>query len=268
MGRVIISIICFVMTTCLLIPMRCDDGEEEKTCESMPAGCIMVPPTTGDLVITVTIDSLNPNPSITIYENEVEDGVIADFCGGLCKNITATGSTIEYDNIPTGYYSVMVTYNAGDGNTVTAIDGGSNEPDSESYCEGTCYTASTAEIDVEFDSESFQDFISSKKDKCFIATAAYGSNIAPEVAVLRNFRNEVLMKSELGRAFVGAYYRNSPAIAEVIKDRSVLRMAARAVLAPIVYAVKYPLLFAGALLFTSMSLAAGIFARNRGKREY
>ncbi|MBZ5493573.1 MAG: DUF4157 domain-containing protein [Acidobacteriia bacterium] len=48
---------------------------------------------------------------------------------------------------------------------------------------------------------------------CFIATACYGTSRAPELDVLRKFRDQVLMKSGAGRWFVRSYYTVSPAIA-------------------------------------------------------
>jgi Domain of unknown function (DUF4157)/Double-stranded DNA deaminase toxin A len=48
---------------------------------------------------------------------------------------------------------------------------------------------------------------------CFIATACYGTSRAPELEVLRKFRDEVLMKSAPGRWFVRSYYRASPPMA-------------------------------------------------------
>lgn len=48
---------------------------------------------------------------------------------------------------------------------------------------------------------------------CYIATAAYGSYDAPEVMVLRKFRDERLQKTRLGRAFIAFYYAISPALA-------------------------------------------------------
>jgi hypothetical protein len=48
---------------------------------------------------------------------------------------------------------------------------------------------------------------------CFIATACYGTSRAPELDVLRKFRDRVLMKSRAGRWFVRNYYRFSPPLA-------------------------------------------------------
>lgn len=87
---------------------------------------------------------------------------------------------------------------------------------------------------------------------CFIATAAWGSWMDPHVVSLRAFRDEVLMRSPQGRAFVAFYYRHSPPLAAFIGERESLRAAARALLAPVVFAVEQPLgaamILAGVLL--------------------
>ena len=45
---------------------------------------------------------------------------------------------------------------------------------------------------------------------CYIATCVYGSYDAPEVLTLRKFRDEILKKHRLGRAFIRCYYAISP----------------------------------------------------------
>lgn len=75
---------------------------------------------------------------------------------------------------------------------------------------------------------------------CFIATAAYGSYLDPHVMVLRNFRDNVLLQSELGASFVTFYYKYSPPIADFIAQHDLLRMIFRLALTPLIFAVKYP----------------------------
>jgi hypothetical protein len=69
---------------------------------------------------------------------------------------------------------------------------------------------------------------------CFVATAAYGSALAPRVAVLRRFRDRHLMTNALGRAFVRAYYALGPYAADVIRDEPALRAATRTALRPLI----------------------------------
>lgn len=70
---------------------------------------------------------------------------------------------------------------------------------------------------------------------CFIATAAYGSPLADEVAVLRAYRDKVLERRILGRVFVSTYYRLSPPIARRLERANVLRSLARLLLKPAVF---------------------------------
>ena len=75
---------------------------------------------------------------------------------------------------------------------------------------------------------------------CYIATMAYGSYDAPEVKILRRFRDEKLKKSFAGRVFIANYYAFSPLLVKIFKpmgginriirkrlDRFVIRLKAK-----------------------------------------
>jgi len=75
-----------------------------------------------------------------------------------------------------------------------------------------------------------------KSMMCFIASAAYGTDTAEEIEILREFRDTVLLPSSLGSRFVALYYRISPPVADHISRYEVLRMAIRAgLIAPAVF---------------------------------
>lgn len=62
---------------------------------------------------------------------------------------------------------------------------------------------------------------------CFIATAAYGTETASQLDILRDFRDQVLLRSSLGSRFVAAYYKLSPPVADFISRHDFLRAVVR-----------------------------------------
>jgi hypothetical protein len=76
---------------------------------------------------------------------------------------------------------------------------------------------------------------------CFVATAAYGSALAPRVGVLRAFRDRWLLTCSSGQRFVRAYYAYSPPAADFIATHSGLRALVRVSLLPVVAAARLTL---------------------------
>ena len=68
---------------------------------------------------------------------------------------------------------------------------------------------------------------------CFIATAAFGSTMAPQVETFRNFRDRYLATNEIGRAVGKFYYKYSPKLAGAIADSEILRAGSRLLLWPV-----------------------------------
>ncbi len=69
---------------------------------------------------------------------------------------------------------------------------------------------------------------------CFVATAAFGSALAPAVESLRRARDRWLLPDPLGEKLVALYYLTSPPLARSIADDPELRRAARSLLVPFV----------------------------------
>jgi len=83
-------------------------------------------------------------------------------------------------------------------------------------------------------------FLGPSVNGCFIATAAYGSDTAKEIDILREFRDKVLLPNSLGAEFVSLYYRFSPPIADFISQHNVLRTIVReGFVTPIVAILKW-----------------------------
>ncbi len=77
---------------------------------------------------------------------------------------------------------------------------------------------------------------SSDDSGCLIATAAYGSELAPQVQLLREIRDNTLFSTASGATFMesfnGIYYSFSPAIADMERENPLFRDAVRALIAP------------------------------------
>lgn len=70
---------------------------------------------------------------------------------------------------------------------------------------------------------------------CFIATAAFGSEMAPEVQSFRDFRNKYLLPFSWGRSFVKFYYKHSPYYANLISQSEVAKTMVRGALWPLLF---------------------------------
>ena len=107
---------------------------------------------------------------------------------------------------------------------------------------------------------------SSISQGCFIATAAYGSYLHPQVQQLRNFRDEYLITNAPGRAFVAFYYRTSPPVADFIARHAVLRGIARLALTPLVLTVAHPMMAVFSLLLLAWTVFTTTSRRTKASR--
>lgn len=185
----------------------------------------------GDLAITVTGTS-----GITATAFRKDGSAIAEF-----PFAGVSGATITVPGFNTSSEVVLLITNAtaSDDHSANFSTNGTGQPVQDPVG-GTVYpplppTATTNDG-------------GSSSGGCFIATAAYGSYLHPEVQLLRNFRDQHLLTNAPGRAFVAIYYRCSPPLADFIGRHTVLRIMTRLLLTPLVVAFVYPLVSAGFML--------------------
>jgi hypothetical protein len=101
---------------------------------------------------------------------------------------------------------------------------------------------------------------------CIIATVTYGSEVAPEVQFLRNFRDHLVLSTRAGSAFMSAfnlwYYSFSPQVADFIVVHGIMRYPVRFVLYPLLRilelssATYFKLSFAPELAITAVGILA------------
>ncbi len=72
---------------------------------------------------------------------------------------------------------------------------------------------------------------------CLIATATYGSEMAPQVQMLREIRDNQLMATESGKSFITSfnsfYYSFSPAVADLERQNPAFKEAVKIALTPL-----------------------------------
>jgi len=78
----------------------------------------------------------------------------------------------------------------------------------------------------------------SKGGGCLIATAAYGTELAPQVQFLREIRDNTVMSTSSGIAFMSGfnqlYYSFSPTIADMERENPMFQEAVRAFITPMI----------------------------------
>jgi len=85
----------------------------------------------------------------------------------------------------------------------------------------------------EFSGDVYDSNCNGDRD-CFIATAAFGTEMEGKITVLRAFRDRYLVSHGTGRALVDGYYRLSPPVAEFIKKSPRLKRVIRGLLLPLI----------------------------------
>ena len=82
-----------------------------------------------------------------------------------------------------------------------------------------------------------EDFTESNGGGCLIATAAFGSEMAPQVQLLRELRDNTILQTQSGTTFMTGfnqfYYSFSPVIADYERENQVFKEAVKLTLTPL-----------------------------------
>jgi hypothetical protein len=199
-------------------------------------------------------------------------------------SLQAAQVTVAWDPVPesqgyriyfgtnSGYYEDVVDAGSRTACTITGLAAGVTyyfvctaygTGEESNFSNEIVYTTSAQTDPVAADPASGNLNSSSGGGGCFIATAAYGSEIAPEVEVLRGFRDRYLLNNRSGQVFVNCYYRISPPIAAFISEHEALKTAVRWSLVPVVCAVKHPV----ATLVMILLVPAAVIIGKRRRRS-
>jgi hypothetical protein len=99
-------------------------------------------------------------------------------------------------------------------------------------------TTTTSSIESSTTSTTSSSATTVPVPQCLIATATYGTPLAPEVQLLRNFRDNSLMNTKAGSSFMIAfnslYYSFSPTVASYLQEHWVERKAMKGALYPLI----------------------------------
>ena len=116
--------------------------------------------------------------------------------------------------------------------------------------------------------ESPTDSMQQDGGGCLIATAAYGTELAPQVQLLREVRDNTVMSTSSGIAFMTGfnqlYYSFSPTIADWQRENPMFQEAVRAFITPMVSTLSIMTLVDSGSEIEILGLGISVIALNLG----
>jgi hypothetical protein len=165
----------------------------------------------GSYSITANFESGHPQPVALLLVSSTQGGSVTSPGEGTF-NCTLGSMVILMAQANNGY---QFTNWSGEVDTIANVD------------------AATTVITMDSSYSITADFQSTSSPCCTV-TAAYGTPMAQEIGILRQFRDEQLLTNHLGKDLVDLYYTLSPPIAGFITEHASLKPIVRAGLVPAV----------------------------------
>lgn len=151
------------------------------------------------------------NKFSTLALNSPHEDLLISSPGAGSASLTTT-QVKGLENGKAFYFRTATVDQAGNVVSTTKTDGPTD-------C--TCYDTASSVCHFAIPSQVLG--LASDEFDCFIASAVYDSPLAPEVKVLREFRNKILKTNWLGRKLVKFYYQNSPPLAHWLNAHKYLK---------------------------------------------
>ena len=186
------------------------------------------------------------------------------------------GSNLDSDLIEIVNVDVFSTTDAGGINTAlvetadnTGIFVGNVELTTTDESSGNRLRVSAGDtITTTFEDASDTATINGGGGGCLIATAAYGTELAPQVQFLREIRDNTVMSTTTGAAFMtgfnSLYYSFSPTIADMERTNPLFQDAVRAFITPMIFTLSIMTLAENGSEYEVLGLGISVIALNLG----
>lgn len=171
------------------------------------------------------------------YSDEFGDDYITAFCHMRQERRTFKISRIrEIDGISsiTEVKPIGITksaYNPQTSNYGGSSNGKSSIPSTKNIRHINVVKPHSVNISTSLNSNSSTQ---KKSEGCYIATMVYGDYDHPKVMILRRYRDNILVKSIYGRAFIKTYYWLSPKLVKILSNYKRINSIIRCMLDKIV----------------------------------
>ena len=191
----------------------------------------------GSLDVKLTYDPIEPNIQSKINidflkPNTEEIQVHVDYSISISKDGETVFTTDRLIHTSEGSVKIPIEFNLGDGIYIMNVG-----------VEGIQFfiiPPETASFDIIVGEAHAQPSVPSNNGEngggCLIATAAFGSELAPQVQQLRELRDNTILETSSGAAFMTGfnqfYYSFSPAIADLEREQPVFKEIMKIVLTP------------------------------------